>query len=127
VSTTAGSSARPLRDRPLGKLAILLAVLVAAFLVSRSCGSSGAEIDEARAIEIAQSRLDFDAECAQVRFVRRGIRGGGFWAVSLWTLDDADRFERVTVVLVNARTGDVVQVERNPRVSGTQPQCSSPV
>jgi hypothetical protein len=127
VSTAAGSSARPFRDRPLGKLAILLAVLVAAFLVSRSCGSSGAEIDQNRAIEIAQTRLDFEPECAQVRFVRRGIRGGSFWAVSLWTLDGAGRFEQVTLVLVNARTGDVVDVNRNPRVSTTLPQCASPV
>jgi hypothetical protein len=127
VSTAADSSARPLRDRPLGKLAILLVVLLAAFLVSRSCGSSGAEIDQDRAITIAQARLDFEPECAQVRFVRRGIRGGSLWAVSLWTLDEDGRFEQVTLVLVNARTGDVVQVNRNPRVSATQPQCSSPV
>jgi hypothetical protein len=108
-------------------VAILVAVLLAAFLVSRSCGSSGAEIDQDRAIEIAQTQLDFEPECAQVRFVRRGIQGASYWAVSLWTLDEDGRFEQVTLVLVNARTGAVAQVNRNPNIASTQPQCASPV
>ncbi len=85
------------------------------------------EIDQQRAIEIAKTRLDFKPECAQVRFVRRGIRGGAYWAVSLWTLDAEGEFEHVTLVLVDARTGEIGRVERNPNVSATAPQCASPV
>jgi hypothetical protein len=124
---TQSEARRSFRDRPLGKLAILLAVLLAAFVASRSCASSGAEIDKDRAIEIAQTRLDFKAECSQVRFIRRGIQGASYWAVSLWTLDRDGRFEKVTLVLVDARTGTVVEVTRNPNVSATPAQCSSPV
>jgi hypothetical protein len=126
VSTGAGST-RALRDRPLGKVAILVAILLAAFLVSRSCGSSGAEIDQERAVEIARGELDFRPECVQVRFVRRGIQARSFWAVSLWTLDARGQFEQVTLVMVDARTGSVAQVNRNPEVGATQPQCESPV
>ena len=102
-------------------------MLVAAFLASRSCASSGAEIDKDRAIEIAKGELDFEPECAQVRFVKRGIRGASSWAVSLWTLDAAGRFEKVTLVVLDARTGDILEVTPNPNVSATQPQCFSPV
>jgi hypothetical protein len=59
--------------------------------------------------------------------VRRGIQARSFWAVSLWTLDARGRFEKVTLVMVDARTGNVAQVNRNPSVGGTQPQCESPV
>jgi hypothetical protein len=111
----------------LGRVAILLAVLVVAFLVSKSCGSSGDRIGQDRAVEIAIGELDFEPECKQIRFVRRGIQGASYWAVSLWTLDAAGRFDRVTLVLVNARTGDVLQVNENPNIASTQPQCASPV
>jgi hypothetical protein len=108
-------------------VAILVAVLFAAFLVSKSCGSSGAEIDQDRAVEIAVAELDFEPKCKQIRFVRRGIQGASYWAVSLWTLDSQGRYDRVTLVLVNARTGDVLEVNRNPNVGATRPQCASPV
>jgi hypothetical protein len=127
-STTAGSSnARGLRDRPLGRVAILVVVLLAAFLVSRSCGSTDPDIGQERAIAIARGELTFQPECVQVRFLRRGLRSEGFWAVSLWTLDAQGDFDKLTLVLVSAEDGRVAGVNRRPVRGGTQPQCESPV
>jgi hypothetical protein len=126
-SSTAANSARALRDRWPVRLAALLVVLLAAFLVSRSCGSSGVEISQERAIAIAKRQLDFEPECVQVRVFRGGLRSQAFWAVSLWTLDRQGRFERVAVVQINATTGEVTSVNEQPRLAVTQPQCASPV
>jgi hypothetical protein len=107
-------------------VAILLAVLLAALLVSRGCGSAG-DVSKERAVEIAVKALDFEPECKQVRFVRRGFQGRGYWAVSLWTLDDRGDFEHLSVVLVDSQTGAVADVTEQPSVSGTQAQCADPV
>jgi len=127
-STSAGKpKARGLRDRPLGKVAILVAVLAAAFLVSRGCASPG-DISKEEAVEIAaKQRLGFEPECHQVRFGREGVNAAGVWRVSLWSLDAKGNFERVSVVVVDSRTGRVVRVVRNATVSYTRPQCVSPV
>jgi hypothetical protein len=50
-----------------------------------------------------------------VRFTPRGFDSRPFWSVSLSMLDDDGRLEQVTVVLVDARTGDVEQVQRGRR------------
>jgi hypothetical protein len=105
--TTAGR-ARGLRDGPWGKAAILVVVLLAAFLVSRSCGATDAELGRDRAVEIAREETGLAEAEAQVRFVRRGIPSRSYWAVSL-TEPGA---RTVVVVVVDARTGRVDEVRR---------------
>lgn len=108
-------------------MAILVAVLAAAFLVARGCASPG-DVSKEEAVEIAvKQRLGFEPECHQVRFGREGIDAVGVWRVSLWSLDAKGRFERVSIVVVDSRTGRVVQVVRNATVSYTRPQCVAPV
>ena len=112
--TTAGT--RPgLRDRPLGKLALLAGVLLLALLVSRGCGSSGDEISKEEAIAIAEREVAYRPDRVQVRLVRRGFQSRPFWAVSLATLDSRGRLDRVTVVLVDAQTRDVEEVRTTAR------------
>ncbi len=120
-------SARGLRDRPLGKLALLVLVLAAALLVSRSCGSSGVEVSKQEALRIALRQVDFHPQCYQARVFREGVKARAKWAVSLWTLDAQGRFGRVSLVVIDAETGGVDRVERNPRLAFTAAQCASPV
>jgi hypothetical protein len=101
-------------------------VLLAAFLVSRGCGASGRKVSQEEAIAIARKQLDFKPRCAQVRYLRQGIKSQPVWAVSLWTLKGG-QFDRVGVVLLSARNGRVISVTRQPAVQGTAPQCNSPV
>ena len=107
---TDAQPARGLRDRPLGKAAILLAVLLAAFLVTKSCGSRETEISQEEAVEIARAKIDYEPERVMTRFVPRGIKSRPSWAVSLATLDSDGRIERVTVVVVDGKTGQVVEI-----------------
>ena len=104
---------RSFRDRPLGKLALLLALLVLAFVVARSCAGAGSEISKEEAIEIARHEVDYRPDQTQVRLVRRGVQSRPYWAVSLSTLGPGGALDRVTVVLVDARTRQVAEVRED--------------
>ena len=126
-STNGGQSAeRGLRERPLFRVAALAVVLLAAFAASRSCASSGTKTSQSEAIAIARKQLDFTPKCVQIRYLRIGLQSQPVWAVALWTLKNG-RFDRVTTVMVAARTGQVVSVNRQPSVQSTPAQCRSPV
>jgi hypothetical protein len=123
----AAAASKPLRDRSLFRIAVLLAVLAAAFLASRSCASKGnVTKDEAVAIAVKQ-KLDFKPECYQVRFGREGIQARPVWRISLWSLDANGEFDRVSIVVVDGNAGRVLQIIRRPRISFTQAQCRAPV
>jgi hypothetical protein len=102
-------------------------VLLAAFLATKGCASSGTKYDAKDAIAIARKQLDFTPKCVQIRYLRMGLKSQPVWAVSLWTLDQKGMFKRLSTVLVAARTGQVVSVNRQPAVQGTPPQCKAPV
>ena len=107
--TDAGSG-RGLRDRPLGKVLLLLAVLLLAFLASRSCASRETEISQDEAVEIARGEVDFEPDRVSVRFLPRGVESRPTWAVSLSTENAEGALDRVTVVVVDGRTGAVAEV-----------------
>jgi hypothetical protein len=88
----------------------VVAVLVAAFLFTRSCGADDVRISDDRAIAIARKEIDYTPDTVQVRLIRRGIQARPFWAVSLSTVGPDDRPERITVVVVDARTEAVAEV-----------------
>jgi hypothetical protein len=103
---------RDLRDSRWGKVALLLAVLFLAFLVSRSCANQSQEITQDEAVELAKEHAAFEpcAEeiCQQVRFLQQGIPPRPYWAVVLSEHIDAQgRPTRVQSFLVNAQTGAV--------------------
>jgi hypothetical protein len=89
-------------------IALIVILLVAAFVVSRGCQQRDDGIGKERAVEIARAQIDYEPERIAVRFMRRGIPSSGYWAVSLPGADPP----RVTTVVVNARTGAVVEVNR---------------
>jgi hypothetical protein len=88
--------------------------LVVAAAASRSCAPTGGEISKEDAIEIAQREVPYRSERTQVRLVRRGVpQSRPYWAVSLATVDNAGRLDRVTVVVVDARTKAVTEVRES--------------
>ena len=106
--STGAASSRDLRDRPLGRLALIGAVLVLAFLAARGCQASD-EVSSQRAVELARSEATFVPERTQVRLVQRGIPPRAFWAVSLYDVDENGNPTRVLVYLVDRSTGDVTR------------------
>lgn len=86
-------------------------MLLLAFAVSRGCASSGSEVSQDEAIAIAKREVEYEPNRTLVRLIRRGVPNSRrFWAVSLSTLDDNGRPDRVTVVVVDARTRAVAEV-----------------
>ena len=98
---------KPLRDRPLGRVLMLVLVLGAAALAARSCADTTPDVSKEAAIESAREIAAFEPESVQVRFVRRGVPSRGYWAVSLYQ-GPARQPTRVQLVVVDANTGDVV-------------------
>jgi hypothetical protein len=86
-------------------------VLLLALVVSRGCIGRGSEISEEEAIAIARREVPYEPDRTQVRFIRRGApQARAFWAVSLSTVDSQGQLDRVTVVVVDARTRAVAEV-----------------
>jgi hypothetical protein len=108
------SRSRDLRDRPLGRIVLLGALLVVALLVARTCGSNQQEVTQEEAIELAKAEASFEpcsqTACVQVRYVPRGVPVRGFWGVVLSDeLVDDGRPSRTETFLVDVQTGDVTR------------------
>jgi len=93
------------RDRPLGRLALIVAVLAVAFLGARACQSSGDDLSSERAVELARAAATFTPDRTQVRLVNRGIPPRAFWAVSLYDVGPNGAPTKVEVYLVDRATG----------------------
>jgi hypothetical protein len=107
ASTDAGSG-RGLRDRPLGRIALLVAVLVFALLVARTCGSTQPDVSAGEAVEIARAEVDFDAAGVQLRNVPRGFERRA-WIVSLYTGSPTNP-ARCLQVEIDSDSGEVIRV-----------------
>jgi hypothetical protein len=108
LSTNAGTR-RGLRDAPLGRFAILIAVLLFAYLVSRSCGDNHPDVETQEAIAIAKEQIDFEPDGVQIRNVPTSLQQHRAWAVSLYT-GTPTAPELCQLVEIDAKTGDVLSV-----------------
>jgi hypothetical protein len=127
VSTSAGTpepgNGRPaaepkprkdLRDSVWGRVAILVALLAFAFLVSKSCASNRNDISQQEAVDLAIEHASFtpcEREiCRQVRYVNQGVPPVGHWGVVLSESVSAQGVPtRTESFLVNAQTGEVTR------------------
>ncbi|MBA3432944.1 MAG: hypothetical protein H0U08_02500 [Actinobacteria bacterium] len=107
-STDAERSRDP-RDRPLGRLVLIVAVLAVAFLSARACQSSGDEISSERAVELARAAATFTPDRTQVRLVQRGLPPRAYWGVSLYDVGPNDAPTQVEVYLVDRATGELIR------------------
>ena len=103
---------RGLRDSALGKLALLGLVLLAAFVSTRACGAANRNVSSDEAIEIAKENASFvpcpELQCAQSRYIQRGIPPRAYWGVVLSEKLDAEgQPTRIELFLVDTVTGDV--------------------
>ena len=104
-------------------------LLVVAFFVARSCQQSQIRITKEQAIATAKRQVDFRPENTQIRLLRQGITRQPFWIVSLSvpSPEGEDSFSRLAVVRVDANTGKVEEVIRQPRqAQPRQAQQSGP-
>ncbi len=96
---------------------MIAAVLVAAFLVSRSCGTSDIKTSQDEAVATVTERADFAPEDTQVRLLRQGIDRHPFWIVSLSTPNpDGETYAELAIARVDASTGEVVEFRQQEDV-----------
>lgn len=103
--------ARELRDRPLFAVFVIALLILAIFLVSRGCQREGIELTQDEAIAIAREQVTFVPDRIAVRFIRQGLSFQPHWAVSL-SEETPEGLANITVVLVDAETGEVVDIRR---------------
>jgi hypothetical protein len=97
-----------------GRIAILVALLAVALLVSKSCASNASGISQQEAIDLAIEHASFtpcEGEiCRQVRYLNQGVPPHGYWGVVLSkTIDASGTPSRTESFLVNASTGQVTR------------------
>ena len=95
------------------RVAVIVAVLVAAFVASQTCQKSSIRLDKDEAIAKATSQVDFKPTRTQIRLLRQGITAKPYWMVSLSRPGEGKgTFSRLVVVRINANTGKVETVIR---------------
>ena len=105
---------RPLRPSKRGVLAIV-ALLAVTAVAAQSCQQSQIRISKERAIATARPEAGFEPRRTQVRLVRQGLNGHPFWAVSFSVpAADGDGYDELTTVRVDANSGTVASVNREP-------------
>jgi len=104
---TVGDIAQALKGRY--PVLLFIVVLVAAFLVSRTCQRNRVRVSSTQAVAIAQTELDFRPQAHTIRFVQRGVPPRPFWAIRFYIPDPSAQggYLKATIVWVNANTGVV--------------------
>ena len=91
---------------------MVLGVLLIAVFAAKTCASRDTEVDKERATEIAREAVDYEPDQVMVRFIPRGAQSRPYWAVSLSTVNADGSLDEVTVVVVNARSGEIEEITR---------------
>jgi hypothetical protein len=111
VGGTAGERASTSRRAPTWpRVAVVGAVLVLAFVVSRSCAKSEIQVSQGEALATATALVDFAPENPQIRLLRQGLDRHPYWIVSLSTVSaNGERFTHLATVRIDAGDGKVVE------------------
>jgi hypothetical protein len=97
------------------RVAVIVAVLVVAFVAAQTCQKAQIRVDKDQAIATAQKEIDFTPKRTQIRFLRQGITSKPYWIVSLSVpTDQNDVFSKLALVKIDANTGkvDSVRIQR---------------
>lgn len=92
----------------LGLGAVLVVVAVTGFFRA----DRGIAVTKEQAVAVAEQQIDFEPERTNVRLVRRGFGSIPYWAVSVSIPAPGGGFEELVTVLVDARSGQVAEINR---------------
>jgi hypothetical protein len=90
----------------------MAALILVGLTLTRFTGHGGQQVSEDRAVAIARPQVDFTPEGHNIRLVRQGIPPRAVWAISFWIKDPQGTPTRLTVVLVDASTGQIDSVRK---------------
>jgi hypothetical protein len=95
------------------KVGLVVVLLAVTFVAARGCQQSQIRISEDQAVATAEQRIPFEPTSVQVRMLRQGLTSRPVWVVSLSVPrpgTEAQVFDELAVVRVNANTGKVEDV-----------------
>ena len=90
----------------------MVGLLVALFVLVHVAQNGAKKVNKEDAIAIARTRIDFEPTGYRILFLRRGIPPRGYWVASFYISKVAGGYKRVTVVIVDAASGKVTEVQR---------------
>jgi hypothetical protein len=82
-------------------------------LVARSCGRVETDIKREQAVEIARGEISYEPNLVQVRLLKRGLNSRPVWIVSLSQEQADGTLRNITVVVVDARSGEIEEIRRD--------------
>jgi hypothetical protein len=95
------------------RIAVLVCVLVVAFVVAQTCQRSSIRLDKNQAIAKAEQQVAFTPQRTQVRLLRQGLTSKPYWVVSLSRPGKREgTFSALAVVRIDANTGKVAIVRQ---------------
>jgi len=94
------------------RFGVVVAVLLLAFFVARSCQDSQIRITKEQAIAAAEQEVEFTPENTQIRLLRQGLDRQPFWFVSLSIAKGKreNTFSRLALIRIDANTGEIAEV-----------------
>jgi len=90
----------------------MVALLALGLVLTRVLGRTTPKVSKGDAVAVARPNVDFKPQGYNIRLVRQGIPPRPVWAVSFWIRKAGGGFSRITLVLVDANSGQVMQVRR---------------
>ena len=90
----------------------MVALLALGLVLTRVLGRTDTKVSKDDAIAVARPKVDFKPQGHNIRLVRQGIPPRPVWAVSFWIRKAGGGYSKITLVLVDANSGRVMQVRR---------------
>jgi hypothetical protein len=95
------------------RVAFMVALLALGLVLTRVLGRTDTKVSKDDAIAVARPKVDFKPQGHNIRLVRQGIPPRPVWAISFWIRKAEGGFSRITIVLVDANSGRIMQVRRS--------------
>jgi hypothetical protein len=94
------------------RVAFMVALLALGLVLTRVLGRTNPKFSKQDAIAVARPNVDFKPQGYNIRLLRQGIPPRPVWAVSFWIRKAGGGYSKITLVLVDANSGRVMQVRR---------------
>jgi hypothetical protein len=93
------------------RVAVIVGVLVLAFIAAQTCQKSSIRLNKDQAIAKASRQVDFTPKRTQIRLLRQGVPSKPFWIVSLSRPGKRPgTFSELAVVRIDANNGKIASV-----------------
>ena len=90
----------------------MVALIALGLVLTRVLGKTTPKVSKDDAVAVARPNVDFKPQGYNIRLLRQGIPPRPVWAVSFWIRKAGGGFSRITIVLVDANSGQITQVRR---------------